>query len=58
MINALFDLLLQTTEYDSALDIDDGDSYEVDGAISSPRRRGWLDDYIMNVWTRSIRLKI
>ena len=58
MINALFDLLLQITEYDSALDIDDGDSDEVDRAISSPRRCGWLDDYIMNVWTRSIRLKL
>lgn len=46
MINALFDLLLQITEYDSALDIDDGDNYEVDRAISSARRRGWLDDYI------------
>lgn len=36
----------------------DGDSDEVDRAISSPRRRGWLDDYIMNVWMKSIRLKI
>lgn len=58
MINAPFDLLLQITEHDLALDMGDGDIDEAGGVISSPRRRGWLDDYIMNVWTRSIRLKI
>ncbi len=47
MIDALFDLLLQITEYDSALDMGDGDIDEAGGAISSPRRRGWLDDYVL-----------
>lgn len=48
MINALFDLLLQITEHNSVPDMGDGDIDEAGGVIGSPRRRGWLDDYVLH----------